>query len=146
MNWYTLKEVSYLLQVTDRTIYSYIKRGILSGEKIGGKWHFSIDEIQKIIRKGDGLLCKSPIEYVSKNTKTYHKKTMFSIDVKLNQKSLMNFITQLSKEYNENYNKKNNIFLFNNYKDSSNITLVGNLSYVNDFSRWLISKLEEFEK
>lgn len=37
INIYTMKEVSEILKVTERTLYNYIKGGKFKAKKIGGK-------------------------------------------------------------------------------------------------------------
>lgn len=46
---YTLKEISELLKVTQRTLLSYLKEGKLKGQKIGGKWIISEENLHKFI-------------------------------------------------------------------------------------------------
>lgn len=46
---YSLKEVAHLLDVTERTLHNYIKSGKLKGQKIGGKWKISDENLKKFI-------------------------------------------------------------------------------------------------
>ena len=46
---YTLKEVSEVLKVTERTLLTYIKEGKLKANKIGGKWIISQENLQNFI-------------------------------------------------------------------------------------------------
>lgn len=46
---YTLKEVSEVLKVTERTLLTYIKEGKLKANKIGGKWIVSQENLQNFI-------------------------------------------------------------------------------------------------
>jgi len=46
---YTLKDLSGLLKVTERTLLTYIKDGKLKGQKIGGKWLISETNLQKFM-------------------------------------------------------------------------------------------------
>ena len=46
---YSLKEVAKLLDVTERTLHNYIKTGKLKGQKIGGKWKISDENLKKFI-------------------------------------------------------------------------------------------------
>ena len=46
---YTLKEVSELLKVTERTLLAYIKEGKLTAKKIGGKWIVTHETLQEFI-------------------------------------------------------------------------------------------------
>ena len=43
---YTLKDLSVITGLTDRTLRTYIKMGILQGEKTDGVWSFSDEQIQ----------------------------------------------------------------------------------------------------
>ena len=56
---YNLKEVSELLKVTQRTLLTYLKEGKLKGQKIGGKWIISEENLHKFINKQNFciLLC-----------------------------------------------------------------------------------------
>ena len=46
---YTLKQISELLKVTQRTLLTYLKEGKLKGQKIGGKWIISEENLHKFI-------------------------------------------------------------------------------------------------
>ena len=46
---YTAKETAEFLHVTERTIRSYIKRGMLKAQKIGGDWAISEDNIKAFL-------------------------------------------------------------------------------------------------
>ena len=48
---YTLKEVASLLKVTERTLLTYLKEKKLKGNKIGGKWIISQENLQDFINK-----------------------------------------------------------------------------------------------
>ena len=43
---YTLKQLSLMSGLTERTLRNYLKMGILHGEKCGGIWYFDIAEIE----------------------------------------------------------------------------------------------------
>lgn len=44
---YKLKDIMEMMNIPERTIRRHIKLGILCGEKIGGTWRFSEDDLQK---------------------------------------------------------------------------------------------------
>lgn len=46
---YTLQELEGLLEVTTRTLLTYIKEGKLKAVKIGGKWKVSESNLQDFI-------------------------------------------------------------------------------------------------
>ena len=46
---YSMKEVATILDVTERTLYSYIKNGKLKAKKIGGKWMITEENLKKFI-------------------------------------------------------------------------------------------------
>jgi excisionase family DNA binding protein len=46
---YTLRQLSQMLKVTERTMYSYIKDGRLKGQKIGGVWQISQTNLEKFL-------------------------------------------------------------------------------------------------
>ena len=43
---YTIKELSLMSGLTDRTLRNYLKLGILQGEKQDGAWLFSVEQIE----------------------------------------------------------------------------------------------------
>ena len=43
---YTIKELSLMSGLTDRTLRNYLKLGFLKGEKKEGVWYFSVDQIE----------------------------------------------------------------------------------------------------
>ena len=49
---YSLKEVEEILQVTQRTLYNYIKEGKLKATKIGKYWRVSHEDLKQFIEKG----------------------------------------------------------------------------------------------
>ncbi len=44
---YNLSEIEMMSGFTERTLRSYLKQGLLNGEKIDGKWQFSDEEIDR---------------------------------------------------------------------------------------------------
>ena len=46
---YTLTELEEILGVTHRTLQTYMKDGRLKGQKIGGKWKVSEENLMKFI-------------------------------------------------------------------------------------------------
>lgn len=46
----TIKEVAEKLDVSTRTINRYIKEGKLTAYKVGNKWRFTPEEIQRFIK------------------------------------------------------------------------------------------------
>jgi excisionase family DNA binding protein len=49
---YTTSEVKKMLQVSQRTLYRYMKSGKLEGIKIGNKWRVSKASLQQFIDGG----------------------------------------------------------------------------------------------
>lgn len=49
---YTLEEVASIIQVTRRTVYTYIKKGSLKAVKIGKYWRVSEANLQDFINNG----------------------------------------------------------------------------------------------
>lgn len=49
IKFYTLEEVSEFLNVSVRTLYTYIKTGRLKATKIGGKWIVKEQSLQDLI-------------------------------------------------------------------------------------------------
>jgi excisionase family DNA binding protein len=47
---YSMREVSEILKVTERTLYNYIKEGRLKVQKIGGKWIITEENLRKFIK------------------------------------------------------------------------------------------------
>ena len=48
-NLYTLGHLVMFTGLTDRTLRSYIKLGLLKGEKINGLWHFTPEQVESFI-------------------------------------------------------------------------------------------------
>lgn len=49
MKIYTLEEIADFLNVTVRTLYTYIKNGRLKANKIGGKWIVTDNQLREFI-------------------------------------------------------------------------------------------------
>lgn len=48
--YFTINHVALLTGLTDRTLRSYIRAGLLQGEKINGLWHFSPEQVDAFVR------------------------------------------------------------------------------------------------
>lgn len=46
---YNLKDIAELLKVTERTLLTYLKEGKLKGQKIGGKWIITEENLKNFI-------------------------------------------------------------------------------------------------
>lgn len=51
---YTLDEVAQVLQITRRTLYTYVKQGKLKAVKIGREWRVSEDSLKDFLARGTG--------------------------------------------------------------------------------------------
>ena len=49
-HYYTLGHLSQITGLTDRTLRTYLKNGILEGEKINGIWHFTENQLDAFLR------------------------------------------------------------------------------------------------
>lgn len=49
-NYYSIRAVTMISGLTDRTIRNYISLGVLEGEKINGLWHFTPEQVEAFIR------------------------------------------------------------------------------------------------
>ena len=49
-HYYTLGHLSQITGLTDRTLRTYLKNGILVGEKINGVWHFTDTQLDAFLR------------------------------------------------------------------------------------------------
>lgn len=47
---YSVSQVAAILNVSNRTIMNYIKQGRIKGAKIGGKWKFTREAIEKFTK------------------------------------------------------------------------------------------------
>lgn len=43
---YNIKEVAAILEVTTRTVHTYLKDGRLKGQKVGGKWKITKENLE----------------------------------------------------------------------------------------------------
>ena len=49
-HYYTLGHLTQITGLTDRTLRTYLKNGILEGEKISGIWHFTEAQLDAFLR------------------------------------------------------------------------------------------------
>lgn len=56
---YSMQEVAELLGVTTRTITTYLQQGRIAAQKIGGRWHFTEDNLKDFL-KGSRQQQKQP--------------------------------------------------------------------------------------
>lgn len=49
-HYYTLGHLSQITGLTDRTLRTYLKNGILEGEKLSGIWHFTETQLDAFLR------------------------------------------------------------------------------------------------
>ena len=52
---YTLDEVAKILQLTRRTLYSYVREGKLKAVKIGKYWRVSEENLADFVSTGTGV-------------------------------------------------------------------------------------------
>lgn len=50
---FDVRQAALILGVSVRTVNNYIRSGRLQGSKVGGKWRFTGDALQRLMR-GDG--------------------------------------------------------------------------------------------
>ena len=53
---YTLDEVSDILKITKRTIYTYVQSGHLKASRIGRYWRVSEEQLQEFLSTGTPVL------------------------------------------------------------------------------------------
>ena len=49
---YTLEEISYLIKITRRTLYDYVKTGKLKAVKIGRTWRVTEKQLEEFLSTG----------------------------------------------------------------------------------------------
>jgi excisionase family DNA binding protein len=57
---FTVDDIAKMTMMTSRTIRNYIKEGLLKGNKIGGQWRFTEEDIKNLMQSG-----KYQTEYAS---------------------------------------------------------------------------------
>jgi excisionase family DNA binding protein len=50
---YSLEEIALFLKVSVVTLRQYIRRGILKGQKVGGQWCVTDENLEKFLRPED---------------------------------------------------------------------------------------------
>jgi excisionase family DNA binding protein len=45
---YTVEDIAQMTSLTSRTIRNYLKNGTLKGQKIGGQWRFTLENIKQL--------------------------------------------------------------------------------------------------
>ena len=55
VNLYDIKEVAEMLSVTTTSIHNYIRRKLLIGQKIGGRWYVSEENVKSFVNGSTGL-------------------------------------------------------------------------------------------
>lgn len=50
-NFYTLKDLEKVLGFQERTLFRYLKKGILQGKMLG-RWRFTDEDVKKFLAKG----------------------------------------------------------------------------------------------
>ncbi len=49
----TVKELAKYIKLTNVTIYKYLKEGKLPAHRIGNRWRFDKDQIDKLMKSGE---------------------------------------------------------------------------------------------
>lgn len=49
--YYSISDVAKITKLTDRTIRNYLSQGTLKGQKIGGQWRFTKDDILSLFKE-----------------------------------------------------------------------------------------------
>ena len=47
---YTVEDIAKMTSLTSRTIRNYLKDGSLQGQKIGGQWRFTMENIKRLFK------------------------------------------------------------------------------------------------
>lgn len=55
MKIYTVDELVAILKVSNRTIHSYIKRGLLKAIKVGHNWRVKHEDLEAFLNGGTGV-------------------------------------------------------------------------------------------
>ena len=50
---YTVEDIAKMTGFTSRTIRNYLKNGTLQGQKIGGQWRFTMENIKRLFDSGN---------------------------------------------------------------------------------------------
>lgn len=60
---YTLDEVASIMRLTKRTLYNYVKSGVLRASKVGKYWRVTVQDLQDFANNGtSGRSAASPSE------------------------------------------------------------------------------------
>ena len=52
---YTVEDIAKMTSLTSRTIRNYLKDGSLQGQKIGGQWRFTMENIKRLFKNSSFL-------------------------------------------------------------------------------------------
>ena len=66
--YYTIADIKKLTCLSERTLRNYIKNGILSGEKVSGRWRFSAENVNAFFNNNDvisSMRIKAHNKYIS---------------------------------------------------------------------------------
>lgn len=55
---YTLRDLEKMLNIKERTLFRYLKKGLLTGSKVG-KWRFTDQDIKDFLERGRNKPSKS---------------------------------------------------------------------------------------
>ncbi len=58
MDFFTIQQVMSLLQVSDETVYRYIRSDKLKAIRVGGLWRVSREALDEFLRKGGQERCR----------------------------------------------------------------------------------------
>ncbi|MGX7200406.1 helix-turn-helix domain-containing protein [Enterococcus nangangensis] len=146
MKLYSVEEVAARLQVSTRTIRNYLRNNKLKGQKVGGQWRFTEDEIVAFLGLAPEVTDTQQLVKKFLQKQADLPSAVIIIDIPYQtaaelerQKNI--FLTQFNEVYEDGAKR---FFHFQRLaEDTTRLTIEGSLRYVQSFSSWVYDFLEK---
>lgn len=151
-NFYTVDALANELGVTTRTIRNYLQSGQLSGNKVGGHWRFSREDVQAFIGSGNQAFPKAHqviLDFVDDSIQEINQdRTMIVFHLSVASFAAVNELKDtILEEYNTVYQGKGRELYYQlAASDIARITLIGPANYVLNFGSWISKQIKLYKK
>jgi len=146
--YYTVEEVAGRIEVTPRTIRNYLKQGKLKGKKVGGKWRFSSEDVERLLSDPFHSLqsIDDPIQTFTTDRTLIEgeARAMLVLDFNSTQSNIESLKESVINEYNNVYQGAGRELFYHRLSlHSASFVLIGNPLYVTRFASWISDRISK---
>lgn len=136
------------IEVTPRTIRNYLKQGKLKGKKVGGRWRFSSEDVERLLSNQSHSFqsVDDPIQVFTSDRTLIEgdARAMFVLDFESTHTNIESLKESVINEYNNVYQGAGRELFYHRLSlHSASLVLIGNPLYVTRFASWISDKIAQ---